>query len=159
MTSPTPFQSGQYLFPHRLNRPWTTYTPSWTSTGTWPTLGNGVLLGKWRYLDEERVHIRIALRPGSTTTFGTGQYQFWLPPGIPAAAGAPDPTLDAVALMGGALYKFLGWANTATASADRLNMYRPNINTQENLASWTNTLPVAFANGHSFSMSGYYYYA
>jgi hypothetical protein len=59
----------------RLTETWETYTVAWTSGGTQPVIGNGILegrkqvVGKWR-----RNYIRMVA--GSTTTFGTGQY-FW----------------------------------------------------------------------------------
>jgi hypothetical protein len=57
---------------------WTTYTPTWTSSGTAVSLGNGVLVGKYIQYGKT-VHVRITLTMGSTTTFGTGFYQWALP--------------------------------------------------------------------------------
>jgi hypothetical protein len=57
---------------------WTTYTPTWTSSGTAVALGNGVLVGKYIQIGKT-VHVRISLTMGSTTTFGTGFYQWLLP--------------------------------------------------------------------------------
>jgi len=57
---------------------WTSYTPTWTSSGTQPTLGNGTILGKYK----QRGKIVIAqyyLKLGSTSTVGTGNYFFGLP--------------------------------------------------------------------------------
>jgi hypothetical protein len=54
------------------------FTPTWTTTGTAPSLGNGTLTGTYgRY--GKYIHIKIALVAGSTTTFGTGNFQFALP--------------------------------------------------------------------------------
>jgi len=65
---------------------WTAYTPVWTTTGTAPALGNGTLTG--RYLKIGRtVIIHINMIAGSTTTFGTGNYN-WTVPFAAAAAGA-----------------------------------------------------------------------
>lgn len=158
MTSPVTIASGMRLTPPRLNIPgWQTYTPTWTATTTNPTLGNGTLSGQYRYLDQRAILVRIRLDVGSTTNVGVGQYRFALP--VPAPIGVPDPTLDAVALQGGALYRYVGWANTASASASSVLVYRGNINTQEFLGSWTNAAPVALASGHSFSMYGFYFVA
>jgi hypothetical protein len=57
---------------------WTTFTPTWTSTGTTPTLGNGTLTGK--YLQVGKIIIaQIYLKFGSTTSGGTGNWRFALP--------------------------------------------------------------------------------
>ncbi len=55
-----------------------TYTPTWTSTGTGPAIGNGTLNGAYRR-SGELVHVNIRFEPGSTSTFGTGFYRFSLP--------------------------------------------------------------------------------
>ncbi|SCL43148.1 hypothetical protein GA0074692_6785 [Micromonospora pallida] len=157
MTAPIPIASGMRLTPARLNLPaWTPYTPTWTAQTTNPVLSNGTLIGRHRYLDAETVQVRIVLRPGSTTTYGSGQYRFALP--VPAVAGGPDPLLQATCLMGGALYRLVGWANAATAAQSFVSMYRDNATTEQ-LSAWNNTAPIAFANGHSFGMSGIYYVA
>ena len=61
---------------------WTAYTPTWTSTGTAPSKGNGTLVGYYGKVGRV-VTAKIALTSGSTTTFGTGAYLFSLP--LPAA--------------------------------------------------------------------------
>ncbi len=158
MTQPIPrtLYSGDRV-PPTITPAWATYDVQWTAATTNPTLGNGTLSGWWRYIDDKMIAVRINLLVGSTTNVGVGQYRFSLP--VNAVAGAPDPQLDAVALHGGALYRYVGWANTTTAAASIVNMYRSNINTAENLAAWTNAAPVALASGHSFSMSGFYFFA
>jgi hypothetical protein len=57
---------------------WTSYTPTWTSNGTAPALGNGTLTGAYRQIGKT-VDFRMKLVMGSTTTFGTGAYFFALP--------------------------------------------------------------------------------
>ena len=60
------------------NSAWTGYTPTWTSTGTQPVLGNGIITGKFK----QRGKVVIAnyyLKLGSTSTIGTGNYLFGLP--------------------------------------------------------------------------------
>lgn len=61
---------------------WTTYTPTWSSTGTSPSLGNGTLFGEYtRNGDDCTAHGNLLM--GSTTTYGTGEWRFLLP--FPAA--------------------------------------------------------------------------
>lgn len=57
---------------------WTTFTPTWTSTGTTPTLGNGTLTGKYIKIGK-LVIAQIYLKFGSTTSGGTGNWRFALP--------------------------------------------------------------------------------
>lgn len=57
---------------------WTTYTPTWRSSGTQPAVGNGVLVGRYRQFGKTIVG-GIILTAGSTTTYGTGTYSFDIP--------------------------------------------------------------------------------
>jgi hypothetical protein len=56
----------------------TAYTPTWGSTGTAPSLGNGTLTGIYSRVGD-LVYFRTFLEFGSTTTAGTGVYTFTLP--------------------------------------------------------------------------------
>lgn len=68
---------------------WNTYTPTWTTTGTAPALGNGTLSG--RYCKNGRdVTLLITFLAGSTTTFGTGEFRFSLPVTQSSAVGASN---------------------------------------------------------------------
>jgi hypothetical protein len=61
-----------------LTGAWTSFTPTWTSTGSAPSLGNGTISG--RYMRAGKLVIyRGRLDMGSTTTFGTGIWNFSLP--------------------------------------------------------------------------------
>ena len=65
---------------------WTAYTPAWTSSGTAPALGNGTLTGRYMKIGRTVVcHINMAT--GSTSTYGTGNYN-WSLPFTAANAGA-----------------------------------------------------------------------
>ena len=61
-----------------IGDPWTAYTPSWTSSGTAPAVGNGTLTGAWISAGKLAT-VRIVLLSGTTTTYGTGVYNFTLP--------------------------------------------------------------------------------
>lgn len=54
------------------------YTPTWASSGTQPVLGNGSITGSYDRNGKD-IHAYGQLVIGSTTTFGTGVYQFGLP--------------------------------------------------------------------------------
>jgi len=56
----------------------TLYTPTWTSSGTAPALGNGSLTGS--YIRNGRtIVVTVELALGSTSTTGTGDWRFALP--------------------------------------------------------------------------------
>jgi len=56
----------------------TSYTPTWTASGTAPAIGNGTLTG--RYLRVQNlVMFTISQTMGSSTTYGTGLYSWTLP--------------------------------------------------------------------------------
>ncbi|MFF4489410.1 hypothetical protein ACFY0F_23425 [Streptomyces sp. NPDC001544] len=57
---------------------WTSYTPVWTGSTTNPSLGNGVLIGRYQKFGRTVV-AHINLTPGSTTTYGSGSYNWTLP--------------------------------------------------------------------------------
>lgn len=57
---------------------WFNYTPTWTSSGTAPSIGNGTLTGKFA-ITGKKYDFRVSLIAGSTTTVGTGNYSFTLP--------------------------------------------------------------------------------
>ena len=61
---------------------WTAYTPTWTSNGTAPALGNGTLTGAYLQIGNT-VFWRMTFQAGSTTTYGTGTYFWALPPLTP----------------------------------------------------------------------------
>jgi hypothetical protein len=57
---------------------WETYTPTFTTTGTAPALGNGTLTGRYCRINK-LVVAQIFFAYGSTTTSGTGSFLFSLP--------------------------------------------------------------------------------
>ncbi len=70
---------------------WQSYTPVWTTSGTAPSLGNGVLTGKYKKIGKT-VFVRVRLQIGSTTTTGTGNYRISLPVAAADAAGVVMPS-------------------------------------------------------------------
>ncbi len=63
---------------------WTPFTPTWKATTTNPAIGNGAMAGAYKMIGKT-VFLQITMVMGSTTTFGSGQWQFDLPstPGTP----------------------------------------------------------------------------
>lgn len=68
---------------------WTTYSPSWTASGSAPSIGNGTLLGRYRRgTGGDLVIAEIYWTSGSTTTYGTGTWFFSVPVTPSSAARA-----------------------------------------------------------------------
>lgn len=61
-----------------LFTPRQTYTPTWTTGGTAPALGNGALSGTWSR-DGDMISFAVEFTAGTTTTFGTAEFRFALP--------------------------------------------------------------------------------
>ena len=57
---------------------WTSYTPVWTSSGTAPSIGNGSIVGAYRRVGDS-MELAVYLTMGSTSTFGSGNWQFSIP--------------------------------------------------------------------------------
>ncbi|MET9467796.1 hypothetical protein ABZY44_23935 [Streptomyces sp. NPDC006544] len=57
---------------------WVTYTPTWTASTTPPSLGNGLLKGRYSLVGKHCT-IQVFMKIGSTTTQGTGTWAWALP--------------------------------------------------------------------------------
>lgn len=66
---------------------WVTYTPTLTGTTTNPTVGNGTLTGRWRYMGRQTVQVAVYFTFGSTSNAGSGAWEFTLPSGLTALTG------------------------------------------------------------------------
>lgn len=64
--------------PNELGAEWTPYTPVWTAAITNPSLGNGVIQGRYKQIGKT-VFYNFILTPGSTSTFGSGFWKISLP--------------------------------------------------------------------------------
>lgn len=80
--------SASYVTPYE--GAWTSYTPTWTTPGTQPALNNGTLTGAYKQIGKT-VFVRVRLVFGTTTTGGTGDWQFGLPVTASNAAGVQFP--------------------------------------------------------------------
>lgn len=60
---------------------WQSYTPTWSSDGTVPTVGNGTVNGVWRRVGDS-MEVRTRVNFGSTSTKGTGNYSISIPLGF-----------------------------------------------------------------------------
>jgi hypothetical protein len=57
---------------------WTSYTPTWTSDSSTPSIGNGSLTGRYKQIGKT-VFFNLKLVYGSSTTGGAGAWMFGLP--------------------------------------------------------------------------------
>lgn len=119
---------------------WTPYTPSWTSSGTAPAIGNGTIIGSFILQDRLLIgHIYLAM--GSTTTFGTGTYRFGLPSPFTCKSGYHQ-TCPVVANDSGTGFR------TGTGRPGANDAYFTVMTNDALLAvEWTNTVPHTWANG------------
>lgn len=67
---------------------WTQYTPTWTASSTNPSIGNGTMFARYRIMGKTLMW-RLTMIMGSTTTFGSGTWQWSLPSGaaVPSTSG------------------------------------------------------------------------
>jgi hypothetical protein len=123
---------------------WTSYSPTWTTTGVAPAIGNGSLTALYQVIGKV-FHLTIRFVPGSTTTFGTGRWQFSMPGGL---------TLTGATGFVGAAWAFdSGTANISASilsdvAGNRFILVGPNSGSE-----WSATVPFTWVNGDSFTAS------
>lgn len=125
----------------------TAYTPVWNASTTNPTIGNGLLQGRYIAL-EEWCWCWIAVNCGSTTTGGSGVYTFTLP-------------FTASALLGGTEQTLMGSINQlgVSRSIAEAIIFTGGTTCQGWVAagSWTHSSPFTFAaTGNTAQFSGIY---
>ena len=94
---------------------YTAYTPTWTASGTAPAIGNAVVASRY-LLVGKMVHAYGKIQFGSTSTFGTGAYQFALP--VAASANFTSTTAAGSCLL--AQGTNMGIAAACMASSTKL---------------------------------------
>lgn len=133
-----------------LTEAWTSYTPTWSSSGTAPAINNGTIVGGYMQAGKY-VGFRALITVGSTTTFGTGVLSLTLPVAPRASVGTwmwKGVAVDA----GTAQYEWnLQWGGSGTAC----QMLYPNTGTNA-LAAVSGTAPFTPGSGDTFSVQGFY---
>ncbi|MFF1281044.1 hypothetical protein [Streptomyces sp. NPDC058299] len=128
---------------------WTSYTPVWTGSTTNPSLGNGTLLGRYQKFGRTAV-VHINLTPGSTTTYGSGSYN-WTLPFVSANSGA--------SLIGNAMLlgndRWVGETNISP-NANTLAAFFPLSATNVRTDFMTPTRPETLANGAQLRLTVVY---
>lgn len=124
---------------------WTDYTPTWSTTGTAPAVGNGSLFGSYTLRGDE-CHAVVCLVMGSTTTYGSGQFRFLAPF---TAAALPHASMHWTGTAlgtdpGGGYY---AGACRLAGGSDYLMGISPTTATGSTPSEWNSTRPFTWANG------------
>ena len=121
---------------------WQAYTPTWTAATTNPAIGNGTLAGRYVQLGKT-VMGNIYLAPGSTTTFGSGNWAFSLP---------KTSASSSVNYMGSWIARDIGTNNFSGQILlyNTIDFFARNGAANYNLSS---TVPFTWANGDYLSIS------
>lgn len=109
------------------------YSPTWTSSGTQPVLGNGSLTGMFTCLGNI-LSVRISFTIGTTTSLGTGNYEWSYPIGVTTS------------LLGTAVVEKISPPTFRTGIA----MPNPSLRIviiNADGALWGSTTPIAWASG------------
>jgi len=137
-----------------IDKDWTTWTPTWSSGGTQPAIGNGTLTAKYRQLGKI-VFVSIRFVAGSTTTFGTGTYYLTYPVtplstynttsgGWNLSGYAEDAGVVAYTIQGTRMYSLTTF---------QIIMVAPQ---NANVNAWGATLPTTWGNGDFWWATGFY---
>lgn len=143
MANPFPFVSNSVLYASQLNgigEVGTSFTPTWSSSGTQPVLGNGGISGRYVRVNKF-VYVIMQLTIGSTTTVGTGNYFFSYP--ITAAAVSNFSVLNSSGLFydnsTGNGYNMVATYNAGSTTTFRTAVY---ANTTQVFTLFSATAPV-----------------
>jgi hypothetical protein len=128
---------------------WTPYTPVWTGSSTNPVVNNGTLAG--RYLKVGRnVWFHINLTCGSSTTYGSGNYNW----SLPSTAANQGASMIGVAQLLGTNR----WAGQIVVSptATSVSTFFPPALGDCRLAFHSGTVPETMASTTQVRITGYY---
>ena len=139
---------------------WQSYTPTWTSTGTQPAIGNGSINGKYRR-SGSNIELQVKITPGSTSTYGTGNYLISIPSGFtidsssyPGFTSFSDDRITPTGIWsitdsGSAIYQV---GHVCAASSTTFSFLIGAATTQT-ATNWSTTVPFTFGNGDLFQAS------
>lgn len=132
-----------------IGDPWQSYTPSWTSSGTNPSIGNGSIVGAYSQAGK-LVNFRAQVTIGTTTTFGTGVYFLTTPVAVlPFRWMFTGAVRDTSPLV---TYAALGECTSGQSIALRV---MPST-AGNSLTAMGQGTPITLASGDSFVISGSY---
>ena len=149
LTSPT--VTGMTLDGVNVSAAWASYTTTWSTGGTAPSLGNGSILFKYVQIGKT-VHFRMTLTAGSTTNYGTGVWRF-TPPVTPASDSGllsfAGIARDSSATSNYPVYGELTNTTTITIRAFPATAGNP-------FNAFSGTVPFTWATGDTLDINGTY---
>jgi hypothetical protein len=98
--------------------PLTTYTPTWTASGTAPAIVDGTLAGDYSRIGR-RITAHVLWQPAAGTTFGTGTY-FWALPFVPSTTAVQN---GMARIFRSGVNNFTGTVETLTDGTARCQVY------------------------------------
>lgn len=134
---------------------WTTYTPTWSSTGTQPALGNGSIAGRYAVLPNKTIAFSAHLVTGGTSTYGTGNFRLSTPPGFNART-TEEQCVNAKAFDSSAGLAYIAQGNLGTGG---VCLIQGASGASGVLQSMNATTPFTFATGDHLRCMGVYEYA
>jgi hypothetical protein len=93
--------------------PLVAYTPTWTTDGTAPALGDGTLAGYYSRTGK-LVTASVVFAAGASTTFGTGEFRF----SLPFTPSASQPFIGSAVILDAGAQWFVGSAQTRQDGAN-----------------------------------------
>jgi hypothetical protein len=128
---------------------WTTYSPIWTASTTNPSLGNGTLTGRHMKIGRTVItHINQTM--GSTTTYGSGNYNWTIPF---QAANAGATYVGSAQLLGTARW---GGQTVISPNASTLSAHFPRATTDTRIDFMHATRPETLADTAQLRMTFVY---
>jgi len=128
---------------------WQAYTPTWSSDGTAPTIGNGTLSGRYRMLSSDMMLLYVRWIRGSTSTNGTGTYTLTIPSGYNAANNGQYNLMSGRLLDSGtAHYVAVGIPNPGGTTINVV------VADGSNPRLWSATVPVTPATNDEVNLEG-----
>lgn len=135
---------------------WISFTPTWSSSGTQPSIGNGTIVGKYRRVGDS-VEVFTEIYSGSTTTYGTGIYSFSMPSNLRIDPAKISISGDRTVLGVGALFGSRAYNTDITYNGDLSYQVSMSLHTSATTGGRiSNTFPETWTNVgniNSFSLS------
>jgi hypothetical protein len=157
MANPFPFVAGNVLTAAELNGigdAGTAFTPTWSSSGTQPVLGNGTLVGRYLQINK-LVLVYMQLIIGSTTTVGTGSYLFSFP--LTAVAVTSGGTIPGSGMLTDAsafaAYQIVPSFSSGSTTNFRAFVFQNSTQVSNTISA---TVPVVPATGDEYRISYVY---
>lgn len=126
-----------------------TYTPSWTSSGTAPSIGNGTLSGRYVLIGSQLLWLAIHFVYGSTSSAGTGNYSLSLPSAYKTLSTGKPQTAAARFLDSGTAH----YAASATIDENDTTLSVV-VADSSGVRLWAAGVPVTLATGDQLEITG-----